>query len=90
MEENEFRYEATGQRYVPNEEGLTLASCINNPRQLLSKAVGMFQLDPMDEEGVVVRGMGADNDMLMEAGEVGVAEEGRDDAQVTGKKQGKE
>lgn len=50
----------------------------------------MFQLDPMDEEGVVVRGMGADNDMLMEAGEVGVAEEGRDDAQVTGKKQGKE
>ncbi len=69
--ENEFRYEATGQRYIPNEEGLTLASYINNPRQLLTKAVGLLNLDaddssvppPQDEEGGVA----------MDTEEVGVA-----------------
>ena len=48
--ESEFRYEATGERYVPSEEGLTLASCINNPRQFLSKAADLLDLEPMDEE----------------------------------------
>ena len=54
MENNEFRYEATGQRYTPNEEGLTLASCVSNPRRVLTKAMDMLQFDTapeLEEEG---------------------------------------
>ena len=51
--EDGFRYdEATGQHYVPDEEGLTLASYINNPRQLFSKATGLFQMGSIDDESV--------------------------------------
>lgn len=52
--ESEFRYEATGQRYIPNEEGLTLASYIDDPRQLFSKATGLLDFDPVEGEGVEV------------------------------------
>ena len=68
--ENEFRYEATGQRYVTNEEGLTLASYINNPRQLLSKAVGLLDLD---SEGVPQPPQEGDGGVPMDTDDVGVA-----------------
>ena len=67
--ESEFRYEATGQRYVPNEEGLTLASHINDPRQLFSKATGLLDFDPEWAEGTE-----ESTPMDMEEGEAGVAE----------------
>lgn len=50
--DSEFKYyEETGQRYsIPKDEGLTLASYIDKPQQLLSTAVGILQLDPLSEE----------------------------------------
>ena len=47
---NEFRYEATGEHYVPNEEGLTIASCLHEPHQVLGKVASLFQTDEEREE----------------------------------------
>ena len=77
--ENEFRYEATGQRYVPNEEGLTLASYINHPRQLFAKAVGVLDLESDD---VPHRGEGPEGGVAMDMEGTG------DSMEATGQNQG--
>lgn len=76
--ETGFRNEATGQHYVPPQEGLTVASCFNNPRQLLTKAAGILDFDPVEEDWV-------GSTEVMDEEEMGVEEDG---TETTGKKQG--
>lgn len=52
--EGDLRSAALSERYDPNLEGLTLATYLKEPGQIISKAVGLFGLDPIEEEGVVV------------------------------------
>ncbi len=84
--DGEFRYEETGQRYVPNEEGLTLASSIQQqPEELLMKGMSMFQLDPVHEDWLE-----EEEDPLMDT-EEGCVEAAREGSQqVSNGKQGKQ
>ena len=48
--ENNARNAAIKERLEPNLEGLTLAGYMREPTKIISKAVGLFSLDPIVEE----------------------------------------
>lgn len=48
----EFRNEATGEHYAPNEQGLTIAGCMIDgpPKPFMARVVGLFQTEERMEE----------------------------------------
>ena len=51
LRSSELRYEATGEHLAPSEQGLTIASCIQDePQQMSAEALGLFQeMEGMEE-----------------------------------------
>ena len=72
------------ERLDSNLQGLTLASYLREPTKIISKAVGLFNLDPITAEegkGVSSVGVGGDEGAVSEDSEVFDVEEGDSEEQ---------